>query len=93
MGRKKKIAILEAEIAMTEDSVKESDTEIEEKEKDEKIVLAEEELDLDKEEERMIKKFAERYKWSDEYGKYIQIVPLVPGGIVPEPTKAKKKKV
>jgi hypothetical protein len=89
MGRKKKIAILEAEIATTEDSVEEPEIE---KEKDEKIVLVEEELDLEEEEERMIKKFAERYKWSDEYGKYIQIAPLVPGGLIPEPTKAKKKK-
>lgn len=94
MARPKKTTSILPEITklLTSTNIVDAVEEEEEpKELDEKIVLVEEELDLSAEEERMVKKFAERYVWSDEYDKYIQIAPLVPGGLIRPPTYSKNK--
>lgn len=62
-------------------------------EESEKIVLEKEEDIFTQEKlEKAIERFNDRYQYSEEYKKYIQVKPLVPDGLVPAPTHSRKSK-
>lgn len=62
-------------------------------EESEKVVLEKEEDIFTQEKlEKAIERFNDRYQYSEEYKRYIQVKPLVPDGLVPAPTHSRKSK-
>lgn len=81
---------------LEKDNGVDNDIENEGEDESEKIAEAKDEDEFTPEKlEEAVNRFNDRYTWSEEYGKYIQTKPLVPGGLIPDPSysrKTKKKK-